>query len=90
MLVHQVLGGLVVLLDLVLESLGVFLDRLLLALVLLGLRLEIQPGILVRLVACHRRDALHEIEDARGLIALFCQHCLDDFCRLRLAEATLA
>src|SRR6516162_11783226 len=44
----------------------------------------------MRLVARHRRDALHEVEDALGLVALFGQHRLDDFCCLGLAEATLA
>ena len=31
---------------------------------LLRAGLQVEPHILVRLVACHRRDALHEIEDA--------------------------
>jgi hypothetical protein len=52
--------------------------------------LQIEPNILVRFVARDRRDALHEVEDALGFVALLRQHGLDDFCRLGLAEATLA
>jgi hypothetical protein len=43
----------------------------------------------VRLVAGNCRDALYKIEDAFRLAAFLGTHCLDDFRRLRLAEATL-
>ena len=57
---------------------------------LLRPRFQIEPGVLMRLVAGDRRDALHEVEDALGLAAFFGEHCLDDLRCLRLAEAALA
>lgn len=57
---------------------------------LLGPRLEVEPAVLMGLVTRHRRDALHEIENALGLAALLSQHRLDDPGRLRLAEPALA
>lgn len=53
-------------------------------------RLEIEPGILMRLVAGNGRDALHEVEGALGLTALLGKRGLNDLRRLRLAEAALA
>src|SRR4029077_3259816 len=42
------------------------------------------------LVACHRGDALHEVEDGFGPATLLGNHGLDDLRGLTLAEAALA
>src|SRR3546814_14190173 len=43
-----------------------------------GLAFELEPRVLVRLVARERGDALNEIEDRRGRVPLFVKHGGDD------------
>ena len=57
---------------------------------LLGTRLEIEPRVLLGLVARDCGDALHEVEDALGLAAFLSQDGLDDLRRLGFGEAALA
>ena len=56
---------------------------------LLGPGLQVEPGVLVGLVAGDGGDALDEVEYALGLAAFLGQHRLDDLRRLALGEAAL-
>ena len=56
---------------------------------LLGTGFEIEPSVLVRLIARDRSDALDEVENGLGLAAFLGEHRLDDLRRLGLAEAAL-
>ena len=55
-----------------------------------GISFQIEPGVLVGLVAGNGRDALYKVEDALRLSAFFSEHHLDDLGCFRLAEAALA
>ena len=57
---------------------------------LLGLRLHVEPDILMLFVSGHSRDALDEVEDACRRTAFLSEHGLDDLRRLALREAALA
>src|ERR1700682_3984473 len=57
---------------------------------LLRLRLQIQAGILIRLVARDSGDALHEIEDAFRRVAFLRQHRVDHLGCLGFGEASAA
>src|SRR5690349_7275263 len=56
---------------------------------LLGLLLQLDPDILVRLVARNSRDPLHEIEQRFRRPAFLAQHRVDDPRRIRTAEAAI-
>lgn len=56
----------------------------------LRLPLHRQPPILLRLRASHRRDPLHEVEDAPWRAAFLGQNRLDNPPRFRLREPALA
>ncbi len=57
---------------------------------LLGLRLHVETGILMGLLARDGGDALNEIEDALGRTSFFGQHGFDDPVGLGLREAATA
>ena len=57
---------------------------------LLRAAFEVEPGVLMGLVAGDGGDALDEVENALGLAAFFVQHPLQDFGGLGLAEPALA
>src|SRR3546814_12445981 len=54
-----------------------------------GLAFELEPRVLVRLVARERGDALNEIEDRRGRVPLFVEHSGDDPVGLAFREPAL-
>src|SRR6185437_16346274 len=57
---------------------------------LLRARLQVEPGVLVGLVARDGGDALHEVKDALRFAPFLGQNRLDDLSRLGLREAALA